>query len=69
MSGFSAEWLALREPYDRRARNSGVVEAVLAALDPSSVKIVDLACGTGSTFRALSPTSRRGKAGGSSTTT
>lgn len=52
---FSAEWLALREPYDQRARNSKVLEAVLAALDPSSVKIVDLACGTGSTFRLLSP--------------
>ena len=52
---FSAEWLALRESYDLRARNAGVMDAMLAALDPSSVKIVDLACGTGSTFRALSP--------------
>jgi hypothetical protein len=52
---FSADWLALREPYDRRARNGEVIAAVateFAALP--SVRIVDLACGTGSTVRALS---------------
>ena len=56
MSGFSAEWLALREPYDLNARNRAVLDAVvdLIAGQPS-VAIVDLACGTGSTFRALSP--------------
>jgi hypothetical protein len=56
MSGFSAEWLMLREPYDLRARNRAVLDAVFALLaDQPSVAIVDLACGTGSTFRALSP--------------
>jgi hypothetical protein len=55
MSGFSAEWLALREPYDHRARSKAVLDAVLGALDPTSVRIVDIACGTGSTFRAISP--------------
>ena len=56
MSGFSAAWLELREPYDRRARNAAVIEAVAGALaDHSSVSITDLACGTGSTLRALSP--------------
>ena len=53
---FSAGWLELREPYDRRARNAEVIDAVVAALaDRPSVTIADLACGTGSTFRALSP--------------
>jgi hypothetical protein len=56
MSGFSAEWLALREPFDARARNPAVIEAVTVALaGRHSVTIVDLACGTGSTLRALSP--------------
>ncbi len=56
MSGFSAEWLDLREPYDLRARNKTVLDAAFALLaDKPSVTIVDLACGTGSTFRALSP--------------
>ena len=56
MSGFSADWLTLREPYDLRARNPAVLDAVAASLEPlSSVRIVDLACGTGSTLRALSP--------------
>lgn len=54
MSGFSAEWLELREPYDLRARNPAVIAAVAAALaNRPSVTIVDLACGTGSTLRAL----------------
>ena len=56
MSGFSAEWLELREPYDQRARNTLVLDAVLDLLaGHPSVAIADLACGTGSTFRALSP--------------
>jgi hypothetical protein len=56
MSGFSAEWLKLREPHDFRARNPAVLDAVAAFLEPrSSVQIVDLASGTGSTLRALSP--------------
>jgi hypothetical protein len=53
---FSAAWLELREPYDRRARNVAVADAATAALGGlPSVTIVDLACGMGSTFRALSP--------------
>ena len=56
MSGFSAEWLKLREPYDLRARNAAVLDAVFDLLaGQPSVTLVDLACGTGSTFRALSP--------------
>jgi hypothetical protein len=53
---FRAAWLELREPFDRRARDPAVMDAVVAALaGHSAVSVVDLACGTGSTFRALSP--------------
>jgi hypothetical protein len=56
MSGFSASWLALRQPYDLRARNPRVLEAVDAVMQQQGpLRIVDLACGTGSTFLALSP--------------
>jgi hypothetical protein len=56
MSGFSAGWLALREPYDLRARNATVLDAVVASLAGThQLRIVDLACGTGSTMRALAP--------------
>jgi hypothetical protein len=53
---FSAAWLEMREPYDRRARDAAVIGAAVAALaGRPSVTIADLACGTGSTFRALMP--------------
>jgi hypothetical protein len=53
---FSAAWLELRELYDLRARNTSVIDAVAAAFaGRPSVMIADLACGTGSTFRALKP--------------
>lgn len=56
MSGFSADWLALREPYDLRARDSLVRDAVSGAFAGyPSLRVVDLACGTGSTLRALAP--------------
>lgn len=56
MSGFSADWLRLREPYDLRARSAAVLDGVVAAFkDVRQIRIVDLACGTGSTLRALAP--------------
>jgi len=56
MSGFSADWLALREPYDGRARNRDVLQSVAAAAaEEHTVAVVDLACGTGSTLRAIAP--------------
>jgi SAM-dependent methyltransferase len=56
MSGFSAGWLALREPFDVNARNADVLDAVIAALAGNTqARIVDLACGTGSTVRTLAP--------------
>ena len=51
---FSAGWLALREPYDKRARNAAVLDAVAAAFARApAVAVVDLACGTGATLRAI----------------
>ena len=56
MSGFSAEWLALRESYDLRARNPMVLDAVATRFKShDTISVVDLACGAGSTVRALSP--------------
>jgi SAM-dependent methyltransferase len=56
MSGFSPEWLALREPADERARDPGLLGALathLAARD--SIEVVDLGCGTGANIRAIAP--------------
>jgi SAM-dependent methyltransferase len=54
MSGFTADWLALRERYDLAARNRSVLAAVAASLKSRpAVHVVDLACGSGSTARAL----------------
>jgi SAM-dependent methyltransferase len=56
MSRFAAEWLALRERYDLAARNRSVLAAATASLKSApSIRIVDLACGAGSTVRALQP--------------
>ena len=63
MTGFSADWLTLRELYDARARNPKVLAAVAASLAAlPSLTIVDLACGTGSTLRALAPHQASGRA-------
>jgi hypothetical protein len=50
--GFSAEWLALREPADHAARDAGLLMAAARAAGDTAV-IVDLGCGTGSTRRAF----------------
>jgi len=56
MKDFSAEWLALREPYDLAARNALVRDAVANAfLGQAAISVVDLACGAGATPRALGP--------------
>ncbi len=55
MSRFSAEWLNLREPYDIAARNPVLLDAVRKTFcDRAAISVLDLACGTGSTVRALS---------------
>lgn len=60
MSGFSADWLALREGADRRAANRGVLAAVRRwaghrARAADSLAVVDLGAGTGNTLRRLAP--------------
>ena len=56
MTGFSPDWLALREPHDLAARNSNVLHAVTAHFGQrNGLSITDLGCGTGSTWRALAP--------------
>ena len=53
MSGFSPEWLALREPVDHRSRNAGLARQVAETFAAKpNVEVVDLGCGTGSNIRA-----------------
>jgi hypothetical protein len=61
MSGFSAQWLGLREPVDHRSRNQALQVQVINYLAqvktvyPGSVHVTDLGSGTGSNLRALAP--------------
>ena len=61
MSGFSADWLSLREPVDHRSRNQALQAEVIDYLAqiktiyPGSVHLTDLGSGTGSNLRALAP--------------
>jgi hypothetical protein len=56
MSGFSSEWLTLREPLDEASRDPGIVPR-LGELRRGSEppRIVDLAAGTGANLRYLGP--------------
>jgi hypothetical protein len=56
MSGFSADWLALREPADHRARNRELLARLRARFaGQEAVTVVDLGSGTGSNLRACAP--------------
>jgi len=50
--GFSAEWLSLREPADRAARDATLLARAAQVAGPEPV-VLDLGCGTGSTLRTL----------------
>src|SRR5579871_2600357 len=54
MSGFSSAWLALREPADARSRSTTLTEAAAGRLaSRPELRVIDLACGTGSNVRFL----------------
>src|SRR5690349_7398499 len=57
MSGFSPDWLRLREPFDAAARTQslahGFVDAITRPGRP--VRIIDLGAGSGANFRVLAP--------------
>ena len=56
MSGFSPDWLDLREPADRQARCKALQAQVATYFaDRDSISICDLGAGTGATVRALHP--------------
>lgn len=61
MSGFSHQWLALREPVDLRARNAAIRTAFVSTLKQRQAQLqrpltlLDLGSGTGASARALSP--------------
>lgn len=56
MTGFDKAWLALREPVDVRFRDQALLAGAIAtAGNAAETGILDIGCGTGSTFRALSP--------------
>ena len=60
MSGFSAQWLQLREPLDRASRAVGLCKELLEDLalkrrQGSRVEVIDLGAGTGANLRYLAP--------------
>lgn len=64
MSGFSADWLAQREPFDRAARASAAAAFDWTALAShlrggstgvAAITVLDLGCGTGASLREVAP--------------
>ncbi len=56
MSGFTADWLALREPADAEARDESLVTRLSdACAGRESIAILDLGAGTGANLRYLAP--------------
>lgn len=59
---FSTEWLALREPFDRTAREASSLDlgdlqasAAEATAGGAPYRVLDLGCGTGANLRMLAP--------------
>ena len=64
MTGFSADWLAQREPFDRAARASAAAAFDWKALatqlrreraGDAAITVLDLGCGTGASLREIAP--------------
>ena len=56
MSGFPADWLALREPLDHAARDIGLLLKLLAwRRGKGAITVIDLGSGTGANLRTLAP--------------
>ncbi len=59
MSGFSPEWLALREPFDAAARSAALIAELRAHIVKGTaaapLAVVDLGAGAGSNLRYLAP--------------
>ena len=56
MSGFSASWLALREPLDAAARSTALLDALLEKTGShTNWNVIDLGAGSGANLRYLSP--------------
>ncbi len=53
MTGFSSDWLALREPADAAARDTGLIARLADWAVGRPLRVVDLGCGTGASWRAL----------------
>ncbi|MEP3279751.1 MAG: class I SAM-dependent methyltransferase [Stappiaceae bacterium] len=54
MGEFTADWLSVREPEDKAARNADVLQAVCETFATNDrIRILDVGSGTGSTLRSL----------------
>lgn len=55
MSGFDTSWLSLREPADKAARNPVLLRRIAALFAEGDRRphVMDIGCGTGSTYRSL----------------
>jgi hypothetical protein len=55
VSGFSTDWLKLREPHDAAARAAALVAQAAGMRDAAPLEVVDLGAGSGANLRWLAP--------------